>query len=238
MRILPTCIFAACAAALRTRRGTPAVFSLLSITLFPLGRAARVKVSDAFHLPPGCHCGREGIGCHPVGAQCRLQHLSVGRDDSARQTGPGHDLGAPNAASTPVGARIARPYACTRPERRLHENGERKPCIASSPASRGQAQNRTAATLSQIKFFHSMWTNLFAVAGTRAHPPAGVIRKRGRSAPSCVPAAHSREYAVMNQQHGKSASAAQMRVNEPLLVCARPRRRTIPWARNARPYEG
>ena len=115
-----------------------------------------------------------------------MQHLSVGRDDSARQTGPGHDLGAPNAASTPVGARIARPHACTRPERRLHGNGERKPCIDRSPASRGQAQNKTAATLSQIKFFHSMWTNLFAVAGTRVHPPAGVIRKRGRSAPSCA----------------------------------------------------
>ena len=136
MRILLTCIFAACAAALRARGRQPAVFSLLSITLFPLGRAARVKVSDAFHLPPGCHCGREGIDCHPVGAQCRLQHLSVGRDDSARQTGPGHDLGAPNAASTPVGARIARPHACTRPERRLHGNGERKPCIDSSPAFR------------------------------------------------------------------------------------------------------
>ena len=109
---------------------------------------------------------------------------------------------------------------------------------STAPRLPGQEQDPTAATLSQIKFFHSMWTNLLAVAGTREHPPAGVIRKRGRSAPSCVPAAHSREYAVMNQQHGKSASAAQMRVNEPLLVCARPRRRTIPWARNARPYEG
>ena len=222
MRILLTCIFAACAAALRARGRQPAVFSLLSITLFPLGRAARVKVSDAFHLPPGCHRGRQGIGCNPVGAQCRLQHLSVGRDDSARHSGP----------------RLRRAKLGTRPERRLHANNRHRPYIASSPASRGQAQNRTAATLSQIKFFHSMWTNLFAVAGTRAHPPAGVIRKRGRSALSCVPAAHSREYAVMNQQHGKSASAAQMRVNEPLLVCARPRRRTIPWARNARPYEG
>ena len=173
MRILLTCIFAACAAALRARGRQPAVFSLLSITLFPLGRAARVKVSDAFHLPPGCHCGRQGIGCNPVGAQCRLQHLSVGRDDSARQTGPGHDLGAPNAASTPVGARIARPHACTRPEHRLHANNRHRPYIASSPASRGQAQNRTAATLSQIKFFHSMWTNLFAVAGSREHPRRG-----------------------------------------------------------------
>ena len=32
---------------------------------FPSGRAARVKVSDAFHLPPNCYCDRQGIGCHP-----------------------------------------------------------------------------------------------------------------------------------------------------------------------------
>ena len=33
----------------------------------PSGRAARVRVSDAFHLPPNCHCDRQGIGCHPRG---------------------------------------------------------------------------------------------------------------------------------------------------------------------------
>ena len=33
-----------------------------------------------------------------------------------------------------VGARIARPHTCTRPERRLHGNGKRKPHIASTPA--------------------------------------------------------------------------------------------------------
>ncbi len=86
----------------------------------------------------------------------------------------------------PVGVRTPRPHTCTRPERRLHGNNRRGPHIASTPRPRGQAQNPTAATLSQIKFFHSMWTNLFAVAGTRVHPPAGVIRKRGRSAPSCA----------------------------------------------------
>ena len=51
------------------------------------------------------------------------------------------------------------------------------------PRPRGQAQNRTAAKSSQIKFFHSMWTNLFAVAGSRGHPLAGVIRKRGLRPP-------------------------------------------------------
>ena len=62
------------------------------------------------------------------------------------------------------------------------------------PRPRGQARNETVATLSQIKFFHRMWTNLFAVAGSRGHPPAGVIRKRGRSAPSCAPAPRRRTF--------------------------------------------
>ena len=31
----------------------------------PSGRAARARVSDAFRLPPGCCCDRQGIGCHP-----------------------------------------------------------------------------------------------------------------------------------------------------------------------------
>ena len=85
----------------------------------------------------------------------------------------------------PVGARTPRSH-CTRPERRLHGNNRRGPHIASTPAPGVRRKNATAATLSQIKFFHSMWTNLFAVAGSREHPPAGVIRKRGRSAPSCA----------------------------------------------------
>ena len=51
------------------------------------------------------------------------------------------------------------------------------------PRPRGQAQNPAVATLSQIKFFHRMWINLFAVAGSRGHPPAGVIRKRGSRPP-------------------------------------------------------
>ena len=55
----------ACAATLRARGAKPMVSPLLSITPLPSGRAARVKVSDAFRLPPNCHCGRQGIGCHP-----------------------------------------------------------------------------------------------------------------------------------------------------------------------------
>ena len=49
------------------KRGTTKVFPLLSITLFPSGHAARARVSDAFRLPPGCCCDRQGIGCHPRG---------------------------------------------------------------------------------------------------------------------------------------------------------------------------
>ena len=196
----------------------------MRITLSPSGRAARVKALSRFAAAAHLLLQYGGKWLPP-------RRGAVPFEAPLRRA---RRLGAPNWP----GPRPRRAKLGTRPERRLHANNRHRPYIASSPASRGQAQNRTAATLSQIKFFHSMWTNLFAVAGTCEHPPAGVIRKRGRSAPSCVPAAHSREYAVMNQQHGKSASAAQMRVNEPLLVCARPRRRTIPWARNARPYEG
>ena len=37
-------------------------------TPFPLGRAARAGVSDAFRLPPNCCCDRHGIDCHPRGS--------------------------------------------------------------------------------------------------------------------------------------------------------------------------
>ena len=110
----------------------------------PLGRAARVRVSDTFHLLPNCYCDRQGIGCHPRGV-----HLY------------------------PAGASPSR----KRWTQTLHRQHS---CLP------GQAKNETAAMLSQSKFFHRMWTNLFAVAGIREHPPAGVIRKRGRSAPSCA----------------------------------------------------
>ena len=57
----------------RARGRQPMVFSLLSITLFPSGRAARARVSDTFRLPPGWCCDRHGIGCHPKGAVASLQ---------------------------------------------------------------------------------------------------------------------------------------------------------------------
>ncbi len=60
----------------------------------PLGRAARVKVSDAFRLPPNCHCGRQGIGCHP--RRVRLHGSRPGR----RLHGNGKHK--PYIASTPT----------------------------------------------------------------------------------------------------------------------------------------
>ena len=53
------------------------VSPLLRITPLPSGRAARVKVSDAFRLPPNCHCGRQGTGCYP--RRMRLHGTRPGR---------------------------------------------------------------------------------------------------------------------------------------------------------------
>ena len=121
----------------------------------PLGRAARAKVSDAFRLPPGCHCDRQGISCHPVGREkvnCRM---------AAREAGLGHDLGAPNwpgprpsARQTlrpyPVGARTARPHS-TRPERRLQETtGEGLTSPAPPPPGSGAEPNCRDVIANQI----------------------------------------------------------------------------------------
>ena len=127
-------------------------------------------------------CGFLPLANHPLSLRTRCARKSQWRLPSAaqlplRQAGdwlpPGgrDDLGAPNWA-------LGRSVAFTR------TTGTSLTSPALPP--RCQAQNRTAAILSQSKFFHRMWTNLFAVAGIREHPPAGVIRKRGRSAPSCA----------------------------------------------------
>ena len=112
---------------------------------FPSGRAARVKVSDAFHLPPNCYCDRQGIGCHPRGVQ----------------------------------GRIVRPHG-TRPERRLRVNDKHKPYIASTPASRVRRKTFPPRRYRKSNFSTVCGQNLFAVAGTRKRPPAGVIDKRGQ----------------------------------------------------------
>ena len=135
----------ACAATLRTRGGGTSVSpASCESPPPPLGRAARVRVSDAFHLPPNCYCDRQGIGCHPKGC------------------------------------------ASTRPERRLHENGGRKPCIASTPASRVRQKTKLPRCYRKSNFSTECGRNLFAVAGTREHPMAGVIHKRGQGHLLCA----------------------------------------------------
>ena len=153
---------AACAAALRTRGAKPMVSPLLRITPLPSGRAARVKVSDAFRLPPNCYCGRQGIGCHPRGVRLHS----------------------------------------TRTEHRLHANSNRKPYIASTPASRVRRKNETAATLSQIKFFHRMWIKFVCGRGQPRTSPAGVIDKRGQGPLLCARAAQA--HASRRPQAAKS----------------------------------
>ena len=126
-------------------------------TPFPSGRAARVRASDAFRLPPGCRIKASGTAATPERCAYRLLHPPC---RGARCAPARHPAGAPPSWKHWAQA--------------LHRQ---------HPRPRGQAQNPTAATLSQIKFFHSMWINLFAVAGSHERLPAGVIRKRGRSAP-------------------------------------------------------
>ena len=107
-----------------------------------------------------------------------------------RRAIPGHDSARQTLRSPRRGAHCAPAYlhpAGASPSRKRQAHAKHR----QHPRPRGQAQNRAAATLSQIKFFHRMWTNLFAVAGSCELPPAGVIRKRGRSAPSCAPVARS-----------------------------------------------
>ena len=113
----------------------------------PLGRAARVKISDAFHLPPNCHCGRQGTGCYP--RRVRLHG--------------------------------------TRPGRRLHANSKHKPYIASTSASQVRRKNETAATLSQIKFFHRMWIKFVCGRGQPRTSPGGGDPQEGARPPLARP---------------------------------------------------
>ena len=120
----------------------------------PSGRAARVRASDAFRLPPGCRIKASGTAATPERCAYRLLHPPC---RGARCAPARHPAGAPPSWKHWAQA--------------LHRQRSRL---------RGQVQNRAAATLSQIKFFHSMWINLFAVAGSHERLPAGVIRKRGQ----------------------------------------------------------
>ena len=55
------------------RRGNPFGSPSSCESPSPLsGRAARVKLGDAFHLPPNRCCDRQGIGCYPRGVRGRI----------------------------------------------------------------------------------------------------------------------------------------------------------------------
>ena len=85
---------------------------------------------------------------HPVGREkvnCRM---------AAREAGLGHDLGAPNLAP---GRSVAF----------METTGEGLTSSAPPPPGSGAKPSRRDVIANQI--FHSMWTNLFAVAGTREH---------------------------------------------------------------------
>ena len=111
----------------------------------PSGRAARVKISDAFRLPPNCHCGRQGIGCHPRGV----------RGVSRARTVPGRGV----AFTRTVTVNLTSP--------------------ALPPLRSGAKPNRCDVIANQI-LSTECGQNLFAVAGSREPPPAGVTRKRGQ----------------------------------------------------------
>ena len=106
--LIHNCVFAAMRRRHTRGGGTKVPPASCESPPLPSGRAARAKVSDAFRLPPGCHCNRQGIGCHPKTVRVPF--------------------------TAPVGARTPRPHIGTRPERRLHGNNRRGPHIASTPA--------------------------------------------------------------------------------------------------------
>ena len=127
----------ACAATLRTRRGTPAVFPFLPINPIPFrtrcARKSQWRFPAAAHLP----CQGKRNGFHPVGREkvnCRM---------AAREAGLGHDPGAPKWAEPRLGA----PNAASVSRRGAHcapaqhpagaspsGNNRRGPPIASTPA--------------------------------------------------------------------------------------------------------
>ena len=73
------------------------------------------------------------------------------------------------------------------------------------------------------KFFHRMWTNLFAVAGSCELPPVGVIGKRGSRPPSCPQCGRAgREYAGKRYAYGQFASALPS-LGRALRPCGKPR---------------
>ena len=112
---------------------------------FPSGRAARVKLGDAFHLPTNRCCDRQGIGCHPRGV----------RRTPRTRTAPGRSV----AFTETVSISLTSP--------------------ALPPPGSG-AKTKLSRHYRKSNFSTVCGQNLFAVAGTRDRPMAGVIDKRGQ----------------------------------------------------------
>ena len=120
----------------------------------PSGRAARVRASDAFRLPPGCRIKASGTAATPERCAYRLLHPPC---RGARCAPARHPAGAPPSWKHWAQA--------------LHRQRSRLPGSGAKPYRRDVVANQ---------IFHSMWTNLFAIAGSHERLPAGVIRKRGQ----------------------------------------------------------
>ena len=143
-----------------------------------------------------------------------------------RGRGPGH-FGAPRS-SRPTGWNPTFAYPLGRP------GGNRKVPLTFTRAAR--------------PYLRQQMPQIFGQTLKRLLPPKGkgVIRKRGETSclPSCVPAAHSREYAVMIwhmrraevvAQASFSCRCAAIHLLAPYDTCVQ--RHRILRARNARPYE-
>ena len=87
---------------------------------------------------------------------------------------------------------------------------------STAPPPRGQAQNRPAATLSQIKFFHSMWIKFVCGRGQPRTSPGGGDSQEGARPPLREP-----------QRACMRATAALRRLLASRSAPA-PRRRTFP----------
>ena len=135
---------------------------------------------------------------HPVGREkvnCRM---------AAREAGLGHDLGAPNLAP---GRSVAF----------METTGEGLTSPAPPPPGSGSKTSRRDVIANQI--FPQYVDKFVCGRGQPRPPPAGVIRKRGRSAPSCVPAPRRRTFPPVKRGHSRPPFQAKS-----------------PRARTARPY--
>ena len=185
-------------AAMRRRhtRGETRSFSPLANHPFSFGREQALKrlPEDLRHLLPQIRtrCARKSKWHLPIAARPPQRVSKSGVPPRrARRPRRAKMAWATTSAYHLVGARIARPHTCTRPERRLHGNGKRKPHIASTSAPGVRRKTEPPR-----RYRKSNFSTVCGQICLRSRAPAniprrGVIRKRGQSAPSCAPVARS-----------------------------------------------